>query len=140
MFIWIKTQIRNEKGLSLVELLAVIVILGIVASIATPAIGDIVQKSRDRAIIVDATSIIAVAKMAYLDSSCDGTETNPCDENSLQPYVDGITLPKGTLVTYNRETNVWGIIYPAFADIKTPSLKMVATNSIAEKDLLERLN
>lgn len=140
MFIWIKTQISNEKGLTLVELLAVIVILGIVAAIAIPAIGDLVQKSRDRAILVDATNIIAAAKMAYLDGSCNGTETNPCDENSLQPYVEGTTLPAGTLVTFNRELNEWGIFYPAFADIKTPSLKMVATNSTTETYLLERLN
>ena len=38
MFNTLKKRIKNEKGLSLVELLAVIVILAIVAAIAIPAI------------------------------------------------------------------------------------------------------
>ena len=36
-----KALLKNEKGLTLIELLAVIVILGIIAAIAVPSIGGI---------------------------------------------------------------------------------------------------
>ena len=55
---------KNEKGLTLIELLAVIVILAIVAAIATPAIGNIIDNSRDKAILADASSVLSAAKLA----------------------------------------------------------------------------
>ncbi len=36
----IQALLKNQKGLTLVELLAVIVILGIIAAIAVPSIGE----------------------------------------------------------------------------------------------------
>ena len=36
---FLQKRLNNEKGLTLVELLAVIVILGIIAAIAMPSIG-----------------------------------------------------------------------------------------------------
>jgi prepilin-type N-terminal cleavage/methylation domain-containing protein len=47
----------NEKGLTLIELLAVIVILGIVAAIATISILNVVQKSRDKAFVGNAYAL-----------------------------------------------------------------------------------
>ena len=43
MFKNMKKQLNNEKGLTLIELLAVIVILAIIAAIAVPAIGNIIR-------------------------------------------------------------------------------------------------
>jgi type IV pilus assembly protein PilA len=40
---------KNQKGLTLVELLAVIVILGVIAAIAVPSIGGIISSSRTNA-------------------------------------------------------------------------------------------
>ncbi|MFF2090423.1 prepilin-type N-terminal cleavage/methylation domain-containing protein [Paenibacillus sp. NPDC058174] len=40
---------RNEKGLTLIELLAVLVIVGIIAAIAIPAIGGTIAKSKEKA-------------------------------------------------------------------------------------------
>ena len=40
---FLQKRLNNEKGLTLVELLAVIVILGIIAAIAVPSIGGIIR-------------------------------------------------------------------------------------------------
>ena len=47
---FLQKRLNNEKGLTLVELLAVIVILGIIAAIAVPSIGGIIQNSREKAV------------------------------------------------------------------------------------------
>ena len=71
-----KKRIKNEKGLSLVELLAVIVILGIIAAIAVPSIGNIIANSEAKAEIADATQILNAATIYFTD--------NP-SVNSLKP-------------------------------------------------------
>lgn len=58
-------HLRNEKGLTLIELLAVIVILGIIAAIAIPMIGNVVSESREKAEVNEALNIISAAKQAY---------------------------------------------------------------------------
>jgi len=58
-------HLRNEKGLTLIELLAVIVILGIIAAIAIPMIGNVVSESREKAAVNEALNIISAAKQAY---------------------------------------------------------------------------
>ncbi len=44
---FLQKRLNNEKGLTLVELLAVIVILGIIAAIAVPSIGGIIENSEN---------------------------------------------------------------------------------------------
>jgi prepilin-type N-terminal cleavage/methylation domain-containing protein len=41
--------LKSKKGVTLVELLAVIVILGIIAAIAVPAIGGLIDRQRENA-------------------------------------------------------------------------------------------
>ncbi|MBD2848214.1 prepilin-type N-terminal cleavage/methylation domain-containing protein [Paenibacillus sp. IB182496] len=43
-----RTILKNEKGLTLVELLAVIVIVGIIAAIAVPAIGATIKNAEEK--------------------------------------------------------------------------------------------
>ena len=45
----VRRLFKNQKGFTLVELLAVIVILGIIAAIAIPSIGGIIDKSKEDA-------------------------------------------------------------------------------------------
>lgn len=65
---FLQKRLKNEKGLTLVELLAVIVILGIIAAIAVPAIGNVIENSRVKAIKADALNAIAAAELYLLEN------------------------------------------------------------------------
>ena len=111
MFNMLKKRIKNEKGLSLVELLAVIVILGIVAAIAVPSIGNIVNTSRDKGQISDALNIIAGAKLAHLETGCGDTECKKGDGNgNLEDFVDGKNVDSVTVKLNGNEWEITG--YP----------------------------
>jgi type IV pilus assembly protein PilA len=63
-----KKLLKNQKGLTLIELLAVIVILAIVAAIAIPSIGNIIDNSRYNAVKADAINVLNAAQLYYTDN------------------------------------------------------------------------
>ena len=81
-----KKHLKNQKGLTLIELLAVIVILGIIAAIAIPAIGNVINNSRDNAALADAQQIIDGAKL-YV-ASTNSTGDREITKANLKDYVD----------------------------------------------------
>src|SRR5690625_504810 len=54
---------EDERGLTLVELLAVIVILAIVGAIAFVAIGNVIENSKKDAHVANALQVISAAKL-----------------------------------------------------------------------------
>ncbi|MCB5235630.1 prepilin-type N-terminal cleavage/methylation domain-containing protein [Niallia circulans] len=85
----IKQRIKNEKGLTLIELLAVIVILGIIAAIAIPSIGSIIQKSKEDAVKSDAITVLNAAKN-YV--AANGIPDTAIESTELESYVSGANL------------------------------------------------
>ena len=65
--------LKNEKGLTLIELLAVIVILAIVSAIAIPAIGNIVENSRYNAVKADAVNVLNASNLYFTDNASETT-------------------------------------------------------------------
>jgi len=115
---WKKLK-KNEKGLTLIELLAVLVILGIIAAIAIPLIGNVINNSKDRAILADASNIIAGAKLAYANG-----EQPPFDKTELKNYVEGVDLDAQNLVVEVKyEDGEWKINYSEFDKLKNSNLK-----------------
>ncbi|MEK5039104.1 prepilin-type N-terminal cleavage/methylation domain-containing protein [Sporosarcina sp. FSL K6-3457] len=64
-----KQQMKNEKGLTLIELLAVIVILAIIAAIAIPAIGNIIENSKVNALKADGQNVLAAGNLYFIENS-----------------------------------------------------------------------
>lgn len=64
-----KKLLKNQKGLTLIELLAVIVILAIVAAIAIPAIGNIIENSRIKGMKADIANVISAANIYKTENS-----------------------------------------------------------------------
>jgi prepilin-type N-terminal cleavage/methylation domain-containing protein len=104
--------LRCNRGMTLVELLAVIVIFGIVSSIAVVAVLQLIEKSKERAFVSDAYALYEAArlyvgaeKVEFLPARSSATLTyrQLVEEGMLHPLQDPFTgnvLPAETNPSY----------------------------------------
>ena len=60
---------KREKGITLIELLAVIIILSVIMVIAVPKVLDVINKSKEEAFIDSAYGISDSAKYYYFQNN-----------------------------------------------------------------------
>lgn len=94
------TQVlKNRKGVTLVELLAVIVIMGIIAAIAVPAIGGLIDNARVKAYEGVLTSVEEAARVALSGDDLPSTATDINTALDDENYIDlGTYVITGLLV------------------------------------------
>lgn len=103
-------KIKNKKGVTLVELLAVVVIMGIVAAIAVPTIGGLIETQRNNAAKESFNQVVEAAKLYATGQVGSGTTVTVSiatleTENYIQfdttlyPLISGATLAGGSPVT-----------------------------------------
>lgn len=127
-----KQLLKNQKGLTLVELLAVIVILAIVAAIAVPAIGNIIENSRYNAVKADATNVLSAAQLYFTDEASETT----VDIKTLkeQNYLESEGSIKGATVTKSKPISL------TVSDIKYSGEKTVSFTNATIKGINEDEN
>ena len=77
---------KNKKGITLVELLAVLVILGIIAAIAVPTVNTLITNTRARADVESANSYVQAARLFALENLGENN-TVVVTNGALEDYV-----------------------------------------------------
>lgn len=101
-------MIKNNKGVTLVELLIVIVVMGIIAAFAIPAVGTIIDNTQKDAVLADAIAVENAANMFCAQTTC--TATQGLTWAQVSPYVKGI---KDTDYDFINTGNASNILYVA---------------------------
>lgn len=136
----LKKRLKDQRGLTLIELLAVVVILGIISAIAVPNITGIINKADKEAEVAEALQIINAAKIANTASnSKDVTFTHTGkgyaanDNNtylSLGDYLDNVE-DQTYSVTYSATNKTYSI-----TDHSSASL-FGSDSTVTEKELID---
>ena len=89
------TKQLNKKGTSLVELIAVIVIMGIIAGIAIPTTIAVINRQKKNAAVKSAETVFSAAKSVLLEASAGesiGYVTKATPEDGSTTYTTTSTL------------------------------------------------
>jgi len=111
----LQKRLNNEKGLTLVELLAVIVILGIIAAIAVPSIGGVIENSRVKAMQADALNVLTASDLYFVDETpTTSTKTVTVTKLKTDGFLDDLgsfegdsTATDNYIVTYDKDGNTF---------------------------------
>lgn len=103
---------RNEKGFTLIEIIAVLVILGILAAVAVPRFFDLQTESRRKAVQGAVAALQSTATQAYSQQLLNGTAnagswTAPAGTISVGDFQGTISGQQNVTVTVTNGPTGW---------------------------------
>ncbi|TWT08338.1 prepilin-type N-terminal cleavage/methylation domain-containing protein [Planococcus sp. CPCC 101016] len=118
---YLQKKLNNEKGMTLIELLAVIVIIAIIAAIAIPAISNIIQNSREDALVADAQNVLSAATLFFAENETATTVGWAGGEaaNGLDDYLEDTGNITSFTVTKDNGTTPTTIEFAGTAGSET---------------------
>ena len=91
-----------KKGFTLVEIIVIVALLAVIFSVAYPAIGNIVDKSRVQSNSIKVDKLVEIAKTNYTE--------NYSNTNSVYDIDNGLFI-NGNKINMNNEFNGKGKIF-----------------------------
>ena len=107
----VSDKMKNRKGFTLVELLAVITILGIIIMIATVSVTSILNKNDKKNVSNDGSKLAEAAKIYYQDQGYTGDKKITLANLKSSGYIKDTKLTAGCIdikITKNGTTNLGG--------------------------------
>lgn len=132
-----RVQIANKKkeknkAFTLIELLAVIVILAVIALIATPIVLNIIEKAKKSAFLDSAYGMLETAKLEYTEGLLEGTSGNKTYNYPFEDLNFNGSKPNGGSIVVDANGNTAIAIHNnkwcAKKETDESSVKIIAYN------------
>lgn len=140
-----KKMLKNDKGFTLVELLAVIVVLAVIILIAMPSVMSAMDKARKNALVTEISEIGKIAQTAYADDSMGTGITSICYnleylaengylDKKLDDYSGEVFLSIDTDGKVTSQITISNGVYSYAGEIKNASNEKLESNPKVTND------
>jgi type IV pilus assembly protein PilA len=98
----------NKKGVTLIELIIVIVIIGIISAFAVPAVSRYLTTAQKSAVLRDAQEFRSAANSLCIEESC--ATDDVYDQDDLASLIENFDTGKYDTMTATKTADGWTIV------------------------------